>query len=239
LRSSWKFILLGLAALLVAATGQRAQAQTTGLANSNSLTYDGLTYTVSACVFVLAGTAQSSCSSANAELQVVGTGSHASIEVLNVTPGAALMSLASTAGNTYSDLTFDVTVTAPSSSRTVNGASIAETGTGVAGYATQVTSSATIGIPGTNFSSNMTSLTSPSAAVSFAPFNPTVTAPLTFNVDLKVSTMPGTGGNKGTITLNNTLLHAPEPASIALFGTALTGLAAIRRRRKQKTAAKA
>jgi len=68
---------------------------------------------------------------------------------------------------------------------------------------------------------------------SFAPTQGTTTNPVGFNVNINYnSTSP-----VGTLTLTNIkllLTPAPEPASIALFATGITGLVAIRRRSKRR-----
>lgn len=239
LSSSWKYPLLGLAALLTAASSQRAQAQTVGLVNGNTLSYDGLTYTVSGCGYVKLRVAQSSCSVANAALEVVGSGTRASVEIVNGTAGTPLMSIASTAGNTYSDISVIVTVSNAPTSRLISSASISEVGIGNIADPNQVTSGVTIGTPTANYGLNPANLASLTSSVSFTPYSPsganyTTNPVLSFNLDLKVSTMPGVGGNVGTVSLTSATIHAPEPASIAVFATALTGLTAVRRRFKRR-----
>jgi hypothetical protein len=221
-----------LAVIAVVGLCDRVQAQT-ALANGNSFGYDGLTYTITNCVYTVSGSS-GSCGAANAQLVAVGTTGGASIEVESATPGHPLLSLASNAGNTYDDLTFYLTVTAPSTKTTVSSFSDTLAGSGNSSYATQVTAGASSSTPSFNLSTN---LTSPTATASFSSFDPTSAMPLYLNIDLKVSTMNGVGGNQGAISLNNAtygFTPAPEPASIALFGTALTGMAAVRRRSKRR-----
>lgn len=233
--SSWKYQVLSLVTLSVLGVCQPAHAQT-ALLNGSSFGYDGLTYTVSNCVFTLNGTADTSgCGAANAQLIETGTTGGASVEVESATAGQPLMSIASTGGNTYDDLTFDLSISAPSTKTTVSSVTDTLAGSGNAADPTQVTSSVSATSTNPSFGLNA-SLATPTVSGSFSSFNPTVAAPLYLSVDLKVTTMPGAGGNQGAIALNNVAFAvspAPEPASIALFGTALAGLAAVRRRLKR------
>jgi hypothetical protein len=228
LKSSWKYQVLSLVALAAMGVTHRAQAQTL-LANGNSLLYNGLTYTISSCVYTSAGTQQPNCGSlSTTSLEGFGSGRGASIEVLN-TDSTPVLSLASTAGATFSELSFVLTAVATSPTTTVHSVTDTLNGSGVAGYPTQVSAGVTSAstTPNVNLTTSLTNLTD---SASFASFNPTAAAPLVLNVDLKVSTL---AGNVGRITLTNATIQAPEPASIALFGTALTGIVAVRRRMKR------
>ena len=207
-----------------------AQAQTAVL-DGNSFGYDGLTYTISDCSYTLGGTVDSSgCGAANAQLVGTGTSGGASIEVESATAGQPLMSIASTGGTTSDDLTFYLSISAPSTKTTVNSVTETFVGSANASYPTQVTANVSGTTPTIDLNTNLTSQT---ATASFDSFNPTVAAPLYLSVNLEVS---AANASQGTFTLTNatyTLSPAPEPASIALFGTALAGLAAVRRRQKQ------
>lgn len=230
LRSGWKFQVLSLAVLAAVGVSHGARAQSVALAAGNSVTTaNGLTYTISSCGYTLAGAAQSSCSTDNAELETSGTGRSTIVEVVSATPGGSVLSLSGSGSSTYSDLTFYLTVTSATSG--VNLTSFTDTlaGTGSAAAAGEVSAgvSSSSTSPNFNLTTNLSKL---SDAANFAAFNPTATVPLYLSVDLKVTTMPG---NQGPITLTSVTYQAPEPASIALFGTALTGLIAVRGRLKR------
>jgi hypothetical protein len=222
-----------LAAFIAMDAGHRAQAQTVALAVGNALTYNGLTYTISSCGYVLAGAGQSGCGPAGAELEGVGSGPGASIEVIDSTPSTALLSLAGASGNTltYSDISLSLTVTSTAPLTTISKLTDTLAGTGNTagglGVSSAVTSSSTT--PNINLTTNLSNLTD---TATFASFNTTTAAPpLYLSVDLKVSTLQT--GNQGLVTLTSATFQAPEPASIALFATAVTGLAAVRRRSRR------
>jgi hypothetical protein len=224
-RSGWTYPLLGMVAAMVLGA-PHARAQTVALATGNSFSFDGLTYTIGGCQYALAAVGQSGCGPAGAELAATGSGRNAAIEILDSNANTPLLSLASTAGQTYSDITVNLSVTASSSGRTVTSVTDTLAGTGVSGYPTQV--SAAVGSSNPNFNLT-TSLSQLTDTASFAAYNPTTAAPLTLSVDLKVSTMPDNGGNVGTLTLTSATIQAPEPASLAVFGLALAFLAVARR----------
>jgi hypothetical protein len=207
----------------------QTRAQTVALADGNALTSNGLTYTITSCSYALAGVSQSGCGPAGAELEAIGSGRGASIEIIDSNNGTPLLSIAGNAGDIYSDISLGLSITASSPTRTITSVTDTLSETGVSGHALQV--SAAVESNSTSTAVNLLpNLTSLSDSASFAAYNPTVAAPLILNVDLNVSTLPGVGGNLGGIKLTYASIQAPEPASIALFGTALTGLAAVRRR---------
>jgi hypothetical protein len=219
---------LAVLAAIGVSRGALAANPTVALADGNSLTTaSGLTYTISSCIYVLSGVSQSSCGTDNAVLEASGTGRSAVMEVLSATPGGSVLSL-SGASATISDLTFDLALTSTSPSLTLTSFTDTMAASGSTALPTEVSTGVSSGSTTANFNLT-TSLASLSDSASFNAFN-TATAPINLNVDLKVTTIPG---NTGAISLNSVTYSAPEPASIALFGTALTGLVAIRRRSKR------
>jgi hypothetical protein len=204
-----------------------ALGQTVALANGNSLTTaTGLTYTISNCIYILSGVSQSSCGTDNAILETSGTGRSAIMQVLSATPGGSVLSLAG-ASATYNDLTFDLALTSTSPGLTLTDFTDTMAASGSTAKPTEVSSS--VGSKSTTANFNLTTnLASLTDTASFNAFN-TATAAINLNVDLKVTAIPG---NTGAISLNSVTYAAPEPGSIALFGTALTGLIAVRRRSK-------
>jgi hypothetical protein len=229
-RSGWTYPLLGIVAAIALAV-PRSQAQTVALATGNSFTYDGLTYTITSCSYVQSGAPQSGCGPAGAELEGTGSGRNAAIEILDSNTGTPLLSIASTAGATYSDISVGLSITS-SSSHPVTSVTDTLAGTGVIASPTQVSAAVSTNTtnPGFNLTTSLAQLTD---TASFAAYNPTAAAPLVLSVDLDVST---TDGNVGTLTLTSATIKAPEPASVAVFGLALAGLAVARRRLRQPAA---
>ena len=224
MRSSWKYEILSLVLLAAIGVSHGARAQV-ALANGNHLTTaNGLTYTISACFYTLSGIVQSSCGTDNADLETSGTGRSAIMEVESATPGGSLLSLAGST-KTFSDLSFILTLTSATPGVTLTSFTDALAGTGSAAAAGEVSAgvSSSSTSPSINLTTNLSNL---SDTANFTAFN-TATAPIALSVDLKVTTEPG---NDGGITLTSVTYQAPEPASIALFGTALIGLTAMRRR---------
>ncbi|HEY4175034.1 MAG TPA: PEP-CTERM sorting domain-containing protein [Rhodopila sp.] len=196
------------------------------LANGNTLTTaNGLTYAITGCIYTLSGTVQTSCGTDNADLETSGTGRSAIMEVESATPGGSVLSLAGSGRQTFSDLSFILTLTSATPGIALTSFTDTLAGTGGAAAAGEVSA----GVSSSSTSPNIsltTNLSNLSDTANFTAFN-TATAPITLSVDLKVTTIPG---NDGGITLTSVTYRAPEPASIALFGTALIGLAAVRRR---------
>jgi hypothetical protein len=229
LRSGWKYQVLSLAVLAAIGVSHGARAQV-ALANGNQLTAaNGLTYAISGCTYVLAGVTQTSCGTDNALLETSGTGRSAIMEVLSASPGGSVLSLAGSGTQTFSDLSFILTLTSPTPGVTLT--SFTDTLAGTGNSAAAAANEVTAGVSSSSTSPNInltTGLSSLSDTANFTAFN-TATAPISLSVDLKVTTLPG---NDGGITLTSVTYQAPEPTSIALFGTALIGLTAVRRRLK-------
>ena len=226
MRSSWKCKILSLVALVAMGIAHRAQAQTL-LANGNTLTYNGLTYTISTCSYTLAGITQSGCGPSTASIEGIGSGRGASIEVLD-TNGTSLLSLANGSTAAINEIAFKLTAVASSSTTIISSVTDALNGTGNIAYPTQVSAGVTSPSLTRSLTTSLAQLTD---SASFTGFNPTAAAPLYLSVDLKIDNRAT--GNQGAITLTSSRIQAPEPGSIALFGTALTGLVAIRRRSKR------
>ncbi len=159
------------------------------------------------------------------------------MEVLDSTPGANLLSLAGTGAQTVSDITFDLTITSSTpgialTSFTDTLAGSGNSGNSAAAGEVSAAVSSNLTNPNFNLTTNLTNLTD---TASFAAFNTATSSPsLYLGIDLKVSTELS-AGNQGLITLTSVTYQAPEPASIALFGTALTGLVVVHRRSKRST----
>jgi hypothetical protein len=149
------------------------------------------------------------------------------MEVESATPNGSVLSLAGSPGSqtTYSDLSFILTLTSAKPGVTLTSFTDTLAGTGSAAAAGEVTAGVSSSAPSPNINLT-TNLSNLSDTANFTAFN-TATAPITLSVDLRVAT---TTGNDGGITLTSVTYRAPEPASIALFGTALIGLTVMRRR---------
>ncbi len=231
--ATWKSQLLGLLTVTVIGLNQHAQAQTTPLAVDSALNYDGLLFTVASCSYVVQTVAQAGCGPAGAELLASNSVGGPAVEILGSAAGAPILSLASASGDTYSDLSLVLNISAASTNTTISSVtdtlSGATSSTALSAVSSARASTASRSLPLT------TSLQTPTATASFATFSPAA-SPMTLSIDLNVSSTIGVGADVGGLSLNNvtyTFSKAPEPASIALFGIALVGLAVARKQAKR------
>jgi hypothetical protein len=226
-------------AVLLAAGSASAQVST-ALSPGNSISFDGLTFTVLSCNVSIMAVSQNNCGTGNVMTQVI-TSSGAEIEFLNPTSGS-LISLVSAGGtntNQWSDLTVNITVTPTvSGSRTsVTSLSAAVTGsvTNTSTENSKVTASVTPtpGYPGgASLAAVIASIGTPvSSTFSWL-------SPMEVTYDLRANASRGTSAGDVLTLANTTTIFnpAPEPASIALLATGVSGLIATRRKRKRNAA---
>lgn len=210
------------ASLLIAGVPAHAQ---TYFAGNNSVSASGLTFSIASCTYTASGVT-STCSGLPDTLLVEGSGrGGATIEVIGTGSSAALTGK-TTSGLIQLAFTLNVTKTNPNSNVTVTNFSNAIAGT-------PSLSSVSSNMVYNSYTAN-TTLAAPSASSgSFTSPILTSANPMSVNMTLGLAT-----GSSTTLALSNDVLHfspAPEPGSIALLGTGLSGLIAIRRRLRKST----
>lgn len=205
--------------------GPSAHAQTTSLVNGGSISADGLTFTVASCTYQATGIANT-CGALNDTLQFLSSSrGSVTIEVIGNNSSNALSGI-TVLGATQLAFTLNVTKTVATS-----GASVTSFSNAITGSPTNSTSVSSNMIYG-SYNAN-TTLAAPSAnSANFTSPALTSANPMAVNMSLGLA-----AGSATTLSLATDALHfspAPEPASIALLGTALTGLTTVRRRSKKR-----
>jgi hypothetical protein len=225
-RIAKKLLVLGVSALVVLGGWGHAHAQTANLVNGNFISVDGLTFTIASCTYNVNGVAQSSCATAKDEIKFLSSSRGApTIEFLGNGLGAnGSNALVGTTPAGLTDIAFTLNITKTVGTSAVTVTNFSNAITGGPSLSPNVSATAVYG----TFNAN-TTLAAPNATSStFASALPGSSSSMSVNVTLGLAAGSGT-----TLTLANDALHfspAPEPTSIALLATGLTGLTAVRRR---------
>jgi hypothetical protein len=189
-----------------------------GSSGTASVTFDGLQFSVSAasCTYTQNGSVQSSCAGSGDQLAIIA--SNRGQPTLAIEPISASNALSCTHCGGATSLHFTLVVTrASGSSATVTSFSNALSGSGTSNVYSNVSYTG-------GGSANVT-LASPTNSATFSNALP---SSMSFTVNLGLGAF-----TTGTLSLAMDALHfspAPEPASIALIATGLTGLTVVRRR---------
>ncbi len=230
--------------MLGAADRANATFPSVDLVANNSVTYDGLTFTVSTCTLASNTATATNCSTAagagqaNDRLEVVASNRGTpTIEIVGngsgstggtaIAKGSAALACNLCSNTSTLSVRLDVT-RAPTTSSTITAFSNAITANAQnSGITSQATYTGTGG--GTSTENASTLLSSGTIAVTNA-----LPTTMSFTVTLGLAAY-----SSGVLALSTDSLHfspAPEPATIAVFGAGLAGLTAVRRRLKRGTA---
>ncbi len=232
--------------------------QAVGGTGVNSLTVGGLTITATTCVAQIGGVSMTGiggCSLLNLQMVVV-AGTQPEIQITGLS-GGAIFSTANTVratnGTTYlesaglDDLTLILTVTSSTKTVKTYGAILAGSVTGTGSAATKTAQLADISMgehaspnpSGTSISglslSALPSGTYSGQVSQTANLSPAV-GNFTVTKDIRLAPPAVLGGDTLVLSSVYQIFNTPEPVSMAVFAVGLGGLAAARRRRKNRAA---
>jgi hypothetical protein len=240
-----EFLLGSVSAVALLAAGEaHAQSNTIvlGASSYSAVHIDDLWFNVATCTYSGSGMSATSCSTglptaqSTDELVFSISGNSVAVSLINpASSGAPVLTSAASGTGTYVDLSIGLRVWSDGSSSRTSISSVSNAMTGTAtgsGRTSNITASLSMPNGSTGILLNAGGPTS--GTVSFAPIHPVAypnSGASLFAYDLKISNPVG-----NTLSLTNVTTHygpAPEPASLALFGTGTAALTVFRRSRRR------